>query len=200
MSSKNKSRHYQNPMASGQNISAAIDSEEKVEPVAATSETPVETPVTTQETPKVEETKVETPEAPKVETPVEVPQPKQETPKPEVKKEEPKEEKKTVETPKKKGAINISTDIEVRYAATFSNKRIATIRKMPLYTIIYTYIHNRSAFLGLVNASQMDEIFQYILGNNIVIEGVKISDQLKKDLYLKIKSDTDYVKIKWGSK
>ena len=149
----------------------------------------------------VEQEKVEPVKEEVVEKPVEVKPAAVEAVEPkrvEVKKEEPKVEKK-VETKKIKG-LNISTDIEVRYAATFSNKRIATIRKMPLYTIIYTFIHNRSAFMGLVYASQLDEIFKYILENNITIEGVKISDQLKKDLYLKIKSDTDYVKIKWGSK
>ena len=184
MSSKRKSNNRQNNTANSVdvNISETLGQEETVE-VVTTSETP-ETPVVT-----------ETPEAPKDETPVETPQPEE---KKEEVKEEPKVEKKTES--KKKKDINISTDIEVRYAATFSNKRIATVRKMPLYTIIYTYIHNRSAFLGLVYASQLDEIFKYILSNNIVIEGVKISDQLKKDLYLKIKSDTDYVKIKWGSK
>lgn len=200
MSSKNKPRNNQNPMASNESISDAISSEDKVvapvdttpvdneEKVATVAETVVETPK--EETPVTPETpKEEKKEEPVVETP------KKEEKKPEEKKPE---EKKPVD--KKKKAIDITTDIEVRYAATFSNKRIATIRKMPLYTIIYTYIHNRSAFLGLVYASQFDEIFNYILSNPITIEGVKMSDQLKKDFYLKIKSDTDYVKIKWGNK
>lgn len=191
MSSKNKSNTQKsvvNPVDT-----TPVDNEEKVATVTETVvETPVETPVV--ETPK-EEVKEETPVTPEPPKEEKKEEPVVETPKKEEKKPE---EKKPVD--KKKKAIDITTDIEVRYAATFSNKRIATIRKMPLYTIIYTYIHNRSAFLGLVYASQFDEIFNYILSNPITIEGVKMSDQLKKDLYLKIKSDTDYVKIKWGNK
>src|SRR5574344_1376483 len=94
--------------------------------------------------------------------------------------------------------VNLASSIEVRYTQLWSNKRTAFLRNMPLYNIINTYIHNRGCFIGLTNSEILTPITDFVMKNPITVEGIKLSDEMKSDFIIKLKSNTDYCKVKWG--
>ena len=96
--------------------------------------------------------------------------------------------------------LNLASNIEVRYTQLWSNKRTAFLRNMPLYNIINTYIHNRGCFIGLTNSEILTPITDFVMKNPITVEGIKLSDEMKSDFIIKLKSNTDYCKVKWGYK
>lgn len=108
------------------------------------------------------------------------------------------EEKPTEKEPAKTVTVNTCTVIKIRYAASFANKRFATVRALPLYNILSIYIHNRGAFIGLTKPDLLGAIGAYVSSTKLTIEGVRMSDDLKKNFLMKLKIDTDYVKTKWG--
>jgi len=96
--------------------------------------------------------------------------------------------------------VNLASSIEVRYTQLWSNKRTAFLRNMPLYNIINTYIHNRGCFIGLTNSEILAPITDFVMKNPITVEGIKLSDEMKSDFIIRLKSNTDYCKVKWGYK
>ena len=107
-------------------------------------------------------------------------------------------EKPADKEPAKTVTVNTCTVIKIRYAASFANKRFATVRALPLYNILSIYIHNRGAFIGLTKPDLLGPIGAYVSATKLTIEGVRMSDDLKKNFLMKLKTDTDYVKTKWG--
>lgn len=108
------------------------------------------------------------------------------------------EEKPTDKEPAKTVTVNTCTVIRIRYAASFANKRFAIVRALPLYNILSIFIHNRGAFIGLTKPDLLGPIGAYVSTTKLTIEGVRMSDDLKKNFLMKLKTDTDYVKTKWG--
>lgn len=107
-------------------------------------------------------------------------------------------EKPTDKEPAKTVTVNTCTVIRIRYAASFANKRFAIVRALPLYNILSIFIHNRGAFIGLTKPDLLGPIGAYVSTTKLTIEGVRMSDDLKKNFLMKLKTDTDYVKTKWG--
>lgn len=108
------------------------------------------------------------------------------------------EEKPVDKEPVKTVTVNTCTVIRIRYAASFANKRFAIVRALPLYNILSIFIHNRGAFIGLTKPDLLGPIGAYVSATKLTIEGVRMSDDLKKNFLMKLKTDTDYVKTKWG--
>src|SRR5574344_2004387 len=94
--------------------------------------------------------------------------------------------------------VNLASSIEVRYTQLWSNKRTAFLRNMPLYNIINTYIPNRGCFIGINKSEILAPITDFVMKNPITVEGIKLSDEMKSDFIIRLKSNTDYCKVKWG--
>ena len=178
--------------------------EEKKEDAPAASEEPVvtETPDTTTETEvpqdtSTPETPADTTDAPSTEG-TETPdagdtEPADKTP------TDPVTEPVTEEKP----AVSLSSVYPVRYHITFSQKRMAFFREMPIYNMLSTWCFNKSSFIGCTSKKDYEEIESCVKAlpeNKVRVEGIKLSEAAKEQFLLKLKANTDYCVLKWGDK
>ena len=190
--------------------------EEKKEDAPAASEEPVvtETPDTTTETEVPQDTA--TPETPADTTdkPAETDAPSTEgTETPDAGDTEPADKTPTDPVPpqdpvtepvkEEKPAVSLSSVYPVRYHITFSQKRMAFVREMPIYNMLSTWCFNKSSFIGCTSKKDYEEIESCVKAlpeNKVRVEGIKLSEAAKEQFLLKLKANTDYCVLKWGDK
>lgn len=190
--------------------------EEKKEDAPAASEEPVvtETPDTTTETEVPQDTA--TPETPADTTdkPAETDAPSTEgTETPDAGDTEPADKTPTDPVPpqdpvtepvkEEKPAVSLSSVYPVRYHITFSQKRMAFVRQMPIYNMLSTWCFNKSSFIGCTSKKDYEEIESCVKAlpeNKIRVEGIMLSEAAKEQFLIKLKANTDYCVLKWGDK
>lgn len=161
-----------------------------------------ETPVTTEES-KLEETPVlETVTEEPVETPV-VPE-VQKTVEETTVKVLSDEEQLTPVTENKSGKREITgskDDVQlelckkytVKFAQSYFMKICAAVKQFSLFSIIETWMINRTAFIGLTSMDDFNHIKEVMEGNIITYKYKVISDSAKQDFLEKLKFNTNYV-------
>ena len=195
--------------------------EDKTEDTLAASEEPVvtETPDPTTETEVSQDTATQdtaTPETPADTTdkPAETDAPSTEgTETPDAGDTEPADKTPTDPVPpqdpvtepvkEEKPAVSLSSVYPVRYHITFSQKRMAFVREMPIYNMLSTWCFNKSSFIGCTSKKDYEEIESCVKAlpeNKVRVEGIKLSEAAKEQFLLKLKANTDYCVLKWGDK
>ena len=102
-----------------------------------------------------------------------------------------------------KPAVSLSSVYPVRYHITFSHKRMAFVREMPIYNMLSTWCFNKSSFIGCTSKKDYEEIESCVKAlpeNKVRVEGIKLSEAAKEQFLLKLKANTDYCVLKWGDK
>lgn len=102
-----------------------------------------------------------------------------------------------------KPAVALSSTYPVRYHVTFSQKRMAFVREMPIYNMLSTWCFNKSSFIGCTSKKDYEEIESCIKAlpeNKVRVEGIMLSEAAKEQFLLKLKANTDYCVLKWGDK
>ena len=190
--------------------------EEKKEDVPAASEEPVvtETPDTTTETEVPQDTTTPDTPADTTDKPAETDAPSTEgTETPDAGDTEPADKTPTDPVPpqdpvtepvkEEKPAVSLSSVYPVRYHITFSQKRMAFVREMPIYNMLSTWCFNKSSFIGCTSKKDYEEIESCVKAlpeNKVRVEGIKLSEAAKEQFLLKLKANTDYCVLKWGDK
>lgn len=190
--------------------------EEKKEDAPAASEEPVvtETPDTTTETEVPQDTA--TPETPADTTdkPAETDAPSTEgTETPDAGDTEPADKTPTDPVPpqdpvtepvkEEKPTVSLSSVYPVRYHITFSQKRMAFVRQMPIYNMLSTWCFNKSSFIGCTSKKDYEEIESCVKAlpdDKVRVEGIMLSAAAKEQFLIKLKANTDYCVLKWGDK
>lgn len=102
-----------------------------------------------------------------------------------------------------KPAVALSSVYPVRYHITFSQKRMAFVRQMPIYNMLSTCCFNRSSFIGCTSKKDYEEIESCVKAlpdDKVRVEGIMLSAAAKEQFLLKLKANTDYCVLKWGDK
>ena len=102
-----------------------------------------------------------------------------------------------------KPAVSLSSVYPVRYHITFSQKRMAFVREMPIYNMLSTWCFNKSSFIGCTSKKDYEEIEYCIKSlpeNKVRVEGIMLSEAAKEQFLLKLKANTDYCVLKWDDK
>lgn len=102
-----------------------------------------------------------------------------------------------------KPAVSLSSVYPVRYHITFSQKRMAFVREMPIYNMLSTWCFNKSSFIGCTSKKDYEEIESCVKDlpeNKVRVEGIMLSEAAKEQFLLKLKANTDYCVLKWGDK
>lgn len=102
-----------------------------------------------------------------------------------------------------KPAVSLSSVYPVRYHITFSQKRMAFVREMPIYNMLSTWCFNKSSFIGCTSKKDYEEIESCVKAlpeNKVRVEGIMLSEAAKEQFLLKLKANTDYCVLKWGDK
>ena len=102
-----------------------------------------------------------------------------------------------------KPAVSLSSVYPVRYHITFSQKRMAFVRKMPIYNMLSTWCFNKSSFIGCTSKKDYEEIESCVKAlpeNKVRVEGIMLSEAAKEQFLIKLKANTDYCVLKWGDK
>ena len=102
-----------------------------------------------------------------------------------------------------KPTVAPSSVYPVRYHVTFSQKRMAFVREMPIYNMLSTWCFNKSSFFGCTSKKDYEEIESCVKSlpeNKVRVEGIMLSEAAKEQFLLKLKANTDYCVLKWGDK
>lgn len=102
-----------------------------------------------------------------------------------------------------KPTVALSSVYPVRYHVTFSQKRMAFVREMPIYNMLSTWCFNKSSFFGCTSKKDYEEIESCVKSlpeNKVRVEGIMLSEAAKEQFLLKLKANTDYCVLKWGDK
>lgn len=102
-----------------------------------------------------------------------------------------------------KPAVSLSSVYPVRYHITFSQKRMAFVRKMPIYNMLSTWCFNKSSFIGCTSKKDYEEIESCVKAlpdGKVRVEGIMLSAAAKEQFLIKLKANTDYCVLKWGDK
>ena len=102
-----------------------------------------------------------------------------------------------------KPAVALSSVYPVRYHITFSQKRMAFVRQMPIYNMLSTWCFNKSSFIGCTSKKDYEEIESCVKAlpeNKVRVEGIMLSAAAKEQFLIKLKANTDYCVLKWGDK
>lgn len=193
--------------------------EEKKEDTPAASEEPVvtetpDTPVDPTDKPADTDTPDTNTEAPAGDTPVDpVPPATEGTETPDAGDTEPADKTPTDPLPpqdpvtepvtEEKPTVALSSVYPVRYHVTFSQKRMAFVREMPIYNMLSTWCFNKSSFFGCTSKKDYEEIESCVKSlpeNKVRVEGIMLSEAAKEQFLLKLKANTDYCVLKWGDK
>lgn len=189
--------------------------EDKTEDTLAASEEPVvtETPDTTETEVSQDTTTLDTP-VDTTDKPAETDTPATEgTETPDTSDTEPADKTPTDPVPpqdpvtepvkEEKPAVSLSSVYPVRYHITFSQKRMAFVREMPIYNMLSTWCFNKSSFIGCTSKKDYEEIESCVKAlpeNKVRVEGIMLSEAAKEQFLLKLKANTDYCVLKWGDK
>ena len=102
-----------------------------------------------------------------------------------------------------KPAVSLSSVYPVRYHITFSQKRMAFVRQMPIYNMLSTWCFNKSSFIGCTSKKDYEEIESCVKAlpdDKVRVEGIMLSAAAKEQFLIKLKANTDYCVLKWGDK
>lgn len=102
-----------------------------------------------------------------------------------------------------KPSVSLSSVYPVRYHITFSQKRMAFVRQMPIYNMLSTWCFNKSSFIGCTSKKDYEEIESCVKAlpdDKVRVEGIMLSAAAKNQFLLKLKANTDYCVLKWGDK
>ena len=102
-----------------------------------------------------------------------------------------------------KPAVALSSVYPVRYHVTFSQKRMAFVREMPIYNMLSTWCFNKSSFIGCTSKKDYEEIESCVKAlpdDKVRVEGIMLSAAAKEQFLIKLKANTDYCVLKWGDK
>lgn len=102
-----------------------------------------------------------------------------------------------------KPTVSLSLVYPVRYHITFSQKRMAFVRQMPIYNMLSTWCFNKSSFIGCTSKKDYEEIESCVKAlpdDKVRVEGIMLSAAAKNQFLLKLKANTDYCVLKWGDK
>lgn len=102
-----------------------------------------------------------------------------------------------------KPAVALSSVYPVRYHVTFSQKRMAFVRQMPIYNMLSTWCFNKSSFIGCTSKKDYEEIESCVKAlpdDKVRVEGIMLSAAAKEQFLIKLKANTDYCVLKWGDK
>ena len=102
-----------------------------------------------------------------------------------------------------KPAVALSSVYPVRYHITFSQKRMAFVRQMPIYNMLSTWCFNKSSFIGCTSKKDYEEIESCVKAlpdDKVRVEGIMLSAAAKEQFLIKLKANTDYCVLKWGDK
>ena len=102
-----------------------------------------------------------------------------------------------------KPAVALSSTYPVRYHVTFSQKRMAFVRQMPIYNMLSTWCFNKSSFIGCTSKKDYEEIESCVKAlpdDKVRVEGIMLSAAAKEQFLIKLKANTDYCVLKWGDK
>ena len=98
---------------------------------------------------------------------------------------------------------SLSSVYPVRYHVTFSQKRMAFVRQMPIYNMLSTWCFNKSSFIGCTSKKDYEEIESCVKAlpdDKVRVEGIMLSAAAKEQFLIKLKANTDYCVLKWGDK
>lgn len=102
-----------------------------------------------------------------------------------------------------KPSVALSSVYPVRYHITFSQKRMAFVRQMPIYNMLSTWCFNKSSFIGCTSKKDYEEIESCVKAlpdDKVRVEGIMLSAAAKEQFLIKLKANTDYCVLKWGDK
>ena len=102
-----------------------------------------------------------------------------------------------------KPTVSLSSVYPVRYHVTFSQKRMAFVRQMPIYNMLSTWCFNKSSFIGCTSKKDYEEIESCVKAlpdDKVRVEGIMLSATAKEQFLIKLKANTDYCVLKWGDK
>lgn len=102
-----------------------------------------------------------------------------------------------------KPTVSLSSVYPVRYHITFSQKRMAFVRQMPIYNMLSTWCFNKSSFIGCTSKKDYEEIESCVKAlpdDKVRVEGIMLSAAAKEQFLIKLKANTDYCVLKWGDK
>ena len=102
-----------------------------------------------------------------------------------------------------KPVASLSSVYPVRYHVTFSQKRMAFVRQMPIYNMLSTWCFNKSSFIGCTSKKDYEEIESCVKAlpdDKVRVEGIMLSAAAKEQFLIKLKANTDYCVLKWGDK
>lgn len=167
----------------------SVKDEDSKEPIVTETEVPQDT-TTPDTSDKLAET--ETPDAGDTE-------PTDKTPTDSVPPQDPVTESVKEEKP----TVSLSSVYPVRYHITFSQKRMAFVREMPIYNMLSTWCFNKSSFIGCTSKKDYEEIESCVKAlpdDKVRVEGIMLSAAAKEQFLIKLKANTDYCVLKWGDK
>lgn len=167
----------------------SVKDEDSKEPVVTETEVPQDTTTPdTSDKPAETETPDTITEEPADDTPTDSVPPKDPVTEP-VKEEKP--------------TVSLSSVYPVRYHITFSQKRMAFVRQMPIYNMLSTWCFNKSSFIGCTSKKDYEEIESCVKAlpdDKVRVEGIMLSAAAKEQFLIKLKANTDYCVLKWGDK
>ena len=102
-----------------------------------------------------------------------------------------------------KPSVALSSVYPVRYHITFSQKRMAFVRQIPIYNMLSTWCFNKSSFIGCTSKKDYEEIESCVKSlpdDKVRVEGIMLSAAAKEQFLIKLKANTDYCVLKWGDK
>ena len=102
-----------------------------------------------------------------------------------------------------KPSVVLSSVYPVRYHITFSQKRMAFVRQIPIYNMLSTWCFNKSSFIGCTSKKDYEEIESCVKAlpdDKVRVEGIMLSAAAKEQFLIKLKANTDYCVLKWGDK
>ncbi len=152
-------------------ITPSIDETVKEEIETTVEETKVEEPVV-EETPVVEEKPVE---ETKVETNVEV-----------------KSGKVEMSGSASDVQVEMSKKYKVKFAQSYFMKTCAANRELSLFSMLETWMINRSAYIGLLNMTDYDYIKKFMEANTITYKYKVVSAETKQQFLSKLNFNTQY--------
>lgn len=167
----------------------SVKDEDSKEPIVTETEVPQDT--TTHDT-SDKSAETETPDAGDTE-------PTDKAPTDSVPPQDPVTESVTEEKP----SVALSSVYPVRYHITFSQKRMAFVRQMPIYNMLSTWCFNKSSFIGCTSKKDYEEIESCVKAlpdDKVRVEGIMLSAAAKEQFLIKLKANTDYCVLKWGDK
>lgn len=110
-----------------------------------------------------------------------------------VKKEETKSGKQEINGSKADVQVELAKKYKVKFAQSYFMKTVAVAKEFSLFSIIETWMVNRTAFIGLVSLDDFNHIKDFLLNNTVTYKYKVIETEAKKQFIEKLEFNTQYI-------